>query len=259
MTNKLAERVENSAAAAKTGQPTVFDLLKNQQTEIERALPKHMDSDRFARIAMTQLRRTPKLMQCEPMSLIGAVMRLAQVGLEPDGRNAHLVPFGKECTPVIDYRGYMELARRSGQVADIYAEAVYENDEFDHVLGLHRDIIHRPTSGQRGKLTHTYAVCNFKDGGHAFIVLTEEDVMKRKAESKTANRSDSMWVEWPEKAWCKTAVRALAAFMPYSPEMQLAENTDRAIESGKDFLSIDEIGDEADAVIDAELIEEASP
>ena len=252
-TKNLAARIETSAKA--TGNPTVFDLLKRQETEIERALPRHMDADRFARIATTQLRRTPKLMECDAASIIGAVMRLAQVGLEPDGRNAHLVPYGKECTPVIDYRGYMELARRSGQVADIYAEAVYSNDDFDYTLGLHRDIVHRPAPGDRGTLTHTYAVCNFKDGGQAFVVLNESDVMKRKAESKTATRSDSMWVKWPEKAWNKTAVRALAAFMPYSPELQLAENTDRAIESGRDFLTVDEIGDEADAVIDAEVIE----
>lgn len=255
MTSNLAERVQNGAEVAATGKKSVFDLLKGQAAEIERALPKHMDADRFARIAMTQLRRTPKLMQCDAGSIIGSVMRLAQVGLEPDGRNAHLVPFGKECTPVIDYRGYMELARRSGQVADIYAEAVYSNDHFIYTLGLHRDIVHEPSSGERGKLTHTYAVCNFKDGGQAFVVLNEADVMKRKAESKTATRSDSMWVKWPEKAWNKTAVRALAAFMPYSPEMQLAENTDRAVDSGRDFISIDEIGDEADAVIDAEVIE----
>jgi recombination protein RecT len=123
MTTIEAKLADAAVAQKSIGAPnrTVFDLLKQQQSEIERALPRHMDADRFARIAMTQLRRTPALLACDAASIISSVMRLAQIGLEPDGRNAYLVPYKTECTPIVSYMGYMELARRSGQVADIYA------------------------------------------------------------------------------------------------------------------------------------------
>ncbi|NKV63713.1 hypothetical protein GS924_06770 [Rhodococcus hoagii] len=51
--------------------------------ELQRALPKHMDPDRMARIALTVLRQTPKLNECKPESFLGALMTAAQVGLEP--------------------------------------------------------------------------------------------------------------------------------------------------------------------------------
>ena len=77
MTTIEAKLADAAVAQKSTGAPnrTVFDLLKQQQSEIERALPRHMDADRFARIAMTQLRRTPALLTCDAASIISSVMR----------------------------------------------------------------------------------------------------------------------------------------------------------------------------------------
>lgn len=236
---QLAEKLANADTATAAGSPakrgnTIFDLIERQGPQIARALPAHLSAERFVRIALTQVRRTPRLAACDAASLLGAIMQLAQVGLEPDGRNAHLVPFKNEATAIIDYRGYMELARRSGQIADIYAEVVHAADRFEYRLGLHRDIVHEPADGDRGELTHAYAVANFKDGGVAFVVLTKADIERRKASSKTANRSDSMWQTAPEAAWRKTAVRALAPYLPYSPELAAAEAVDNRVEYGTD-------------------------
>src|ERR1700690_3025545 len=109
-------RQGNGAPAKASPVQTVQDLLMRSKQQIALALPKHMDPDRLCRIALTTIRQTPKLLDCDPLSLIKCVVQCAAIGLEPDpllGR-AYLVPFGRECQLLIGYRGMIDLARRSG-------------------------------------------------------------------------------------------------------------------------------------------------
>ena len=111
-------------------------------TQIARALPKHLTPDRFLRIAITASLRTPKLMECSVASVSSCLLLLSQLGLEPDGRRAHLIPRNNrsngtvECTVIIDYKGLVELVMRTGLVANIHADAVRENDEFEYDRGI---------------------------------------------------------------------------------------------------------------------------
>ena len=101
--------------------------------EIQRALPKHLDADRLARIAMTTIRQPPKLLECNIQSLLAAVMQSAQLGLEPNilGQ-ADIIHYGNADQFNIGYRGMIGLARRRGHIESIYAHPAYENDEFDY-------------------------------------------------------------------------------------------------------------------------------
>ena len=72
------------------------------------ALPKHLTPDRMARVALTTLLKTPKLGECDPASVLQALMTCSQHGIEPDGRRAHLIPYGNQCQLIIDYKGIVE-------------------------------------------------------------------------------------------------------------------------------------------------------
>ena len=65
-------------------------------------------------------------------------MQAVQLGLEP-GLLGHcyILPYKREATFIIGYKGMIDLARRSGHIQSIYAHAVHENDEFEYELGLH--------------------------------------------------------------------------------------------------------------------------
>src|SRR2546430_2149817 len=123
-----------AGASGNSGAPTVFDLIKRQQRAIETALPRHLDGDRFTRIAVTTLRSTPGLAKCDAMSFLGALMVSAQLGLEPGGPlgQAYLIPFNNQVQFILGYRGIIELARRSGQLSSIEAHEVCEKDEFSY-------------------------------------------------------------------------------------------------------------------------------
>ena len=84
-------------------------------------------TERFARICVTAFRQTPKLQQCSPASVLGAMMTCAQLGLEPNTPSglAYLIPRwnGKlrttECQFQVGYRGLLELMYRSGAIASV--------------------------------------------------------------------------------------------------------------------------------------------
>jgi len=211
---------------------TVPQMLDRYKDQIAAALPKHITPDRMARIALTAVRGNQALQKADPVSLMGAIMRASQDGLEP-GRTAHLVPFGKEVNYIADYRGLIELARRSGEIGVVYGEVVYAGDFFEWEHGTNEYLRHRPAgdSADDSDIVAAYAVARWKDGR-----TTQFEVVTRAALDKTRDRSRSgkngPWVtDFP--AMCrKTAVRRLCKWLPQSPELQRAVLSDELTEAG---------------------------
>lgn len=202
----------------------ISSLIQSEhyQAEFARALPKHLTPDRFTRVALTAFGRTPKLKECTPASLLKCLMDLSAMGLEPDGRRAHLIPYGSECTLIIDYKGLVELIRRSGDVATIRAEVVCENDEFHWMNG---EITHRVDwRGDRGPVQAVYAEAVMTSGERQTATMTRSEVEAIRNRSR-AGKAGPWVTDWAEMAK-KTAVRRLSKMLPLSPEIAAAVERD---------------------------------
>jgi recombination protein RecT len=194
----------------------------SMREQFARALPKHLSPERFSRVAITALSRTPKLMDCTPASLMKCLLDLSAMGLEPDGRKAHLIPYKTECTLVIDYKGLVELIRRSGDVTSLRAETVCEKDgfnwhngEIDHAINWREN---------RGKVQAVYAEAVMKTGEKQTAVMTREEVEAIRGRSRAG--SSGPWVtDWAEMAK-KTVVRRLSKMLPLSSEIMSAVERD---------------------------------
>ena len=215
-------------------QPLIVQYLQRYRSQIEAALPRHMTPDRMARIVTTEIRKVPQLLQCNPKSLFGAVIQAAQLGLEPGSALGHcyLIPYGKDVNLIIGYRGMIELARRSGQIVSIEARCVYANDEFRFSFGLKPELHHVPASGDRGELTHVYAVAHLKGGGVQWEVMTKDEVDQIKAMSPAAKRKDSPWNTHFSEMARKTVIRRLFKYLPVSVEIQTAVTLDEQADAG---------------------------
>ncbi len=112
MSEKQLQKTPDKKAALET-------LLNgpNFQQALAKSLPRHLNADRFVRIALTAFNKTPKLRECTQESLFSCLLDLSMLGLEPDGRRAHLIPYGKACTLIVDYKGIVDLVLRSGEVS----------------------------------------------------------------------------------------------------------------------------------------------
>lgn len=203
-------------------------LLEKMKPAIAQALPKHVSAERIARIALTAIRSNPKLAECTPQSFLGSLLQASQLGLEvntPLGQ-AYLIPYKDVCTLVVGYQGMLDLARRSGMVKAIYAHAVREADEFDYELGLEPKLQHKPAEGDRGDLTHVYAVARLTGGEPIFTVLTRAEVERFRARSRA--KDSGPWVTDYEAMALKTAIRRIFKWLPKSAEMSVAAAIDEA-------------------------------
>jgi recombination protein RecT len=204
--------------------------------QLQNAMPKTFSASRLARIALTAMTRTPALENCDQASLARCILDLAQVGLEPDGRHAHLIPFKNtnrkctECQLIIDYKGYVQLVYRSGMALSIHADVIYEGDDF----AVDRGEVSRHTKwewrpqGQRpemrGKLRGAYATVRLKGGGEASVVMTKDEIDAIRKRSKS--RDNSPWVTDYEEMAKKSVFKRLTKWVPISAEVRNALDAD---------------------------------
>lgn len=216
---------------------TIQAYFKKIESQIAEALPKHMNIERMSRIALTTIRTNPKLLECNLPSLAAAVMQAAQLGLEP-GLIGHcyIIPYGKEATFIIGYKGMIDLARRSGQIKSISAQIVYDNDLIELEYGLEDKLKHVPwhlrTDKQAkasGTIKGAYMVAQFKDGGHYIHYMPYEEIVQHRDRSagytnaKKYNRTDNPWISDEPEMCKKTVIRSGFKYLPISVEIaQLA-------------------------------------
>jgi recombination protein RecT len=207
---------------------SVRGMLQRMLPEFQAALPRHVTAERLARVALTEIRRNPRLLDCSIPSLLGAVMLCAQLGLEPGPLGfAYLVPFGGEVTMIPGYRGLLDLAWRSGRLRSFVARVVREGDEFEFDLGTAEQIRHRPPLGQRGRVVGAYGIARFAEGGVLPHVMGVGEIEEHRARSRTPDQGP--WVDDYEPMCCKTVVRAMARWMPLSVEFQQAAAQDEFV------------------------------
>lgn len=258
--NSLTATKETTIAEKKP--KTIFDVIQAGAKQFATALPKHINTDRFVRIAITTIRQNPKLAQCSQESLLGALMVSAQLGLEPGTLGqCYLIPYGRECQFQIGYKGMIELLRRSGQLKDIYAYSVYENDDFEITYGLDRNLIHKPNLENKGNFLGCYCVAILKDGAKAFEYMTKEEI-ETHAKKFSKTFGNGPWKTDFEAMSHKTVVKKMLKWLPLSVEfLENIEKDDKSFKvtetkNAEDIEIIESDGDIINAET-GEFIEEA--
>ncbi|MET8430060.1 recombination protein RecT [Nocardia sp. NPDC004860] len=263
MARNLADRIE-----ATQNTPVKKDDLRSNIEKMEQqfamAMPRGMEAAQLVRDAITCLKQNPKLAQCEQMSVLGSLMTCAQLGLRPGVLgHAWLLPFwdgksrGYKAQLVVGYQGLVELAHRSGKVSSLIARTVYSNDVFDVDYGLEDRLVHKPNlKGSRGEIVAFYAIAKFTTGGHAFLVMTYDEMIEYRQENATAKTKEGKvfgpWIDNFEGMAHKTCVRQLAKWMPKSTDLARAIEHDEAVRIDLSPDAIDHPIHVDPAVIDVE-------
>ena len=230
MISKAAEKRNEAPVTAVTQQKkpqTLQDYVQRMSGQIKLALPANLTPDRFQRIVLTAISSNPKLQECSPTSFLGAMMTAAQLGVEPNTPlgQGYLIPRnsrnGVECTFQLGYKGMIDLAYRSGNIATIGAYTVHANDEFHVQFGLNPDITHIPALTDKGDPIAFYAYYRTKDGGFGFDVMSVEDVREHaKKFSDSVKRGwTSPWDTNFDEMAKKTVLKKVLKYAPLSTEV----------------------------------------
>jgi recombination protein RecT len=217
---------DQKAVAKTSPKNTIRDILQGDEfkRQVAKALPRTISPDRFIRVALTATFRNPKLLNCTRESLLQCLMDLSAMGLEPDGRRAHLIPYKDQCTLIVDYKGIAELVRRHGDVAHIHCDVVGEHDQFECRFGTSGKLEHVPAISDRGQIYCAYSYVRLKDGSEEYDVMSLEDIETVRKRSRAAD--DGPWVtDWNEMAK-KTVFRRHSKTLPLSPELRDAVERD---------------------------------
>ena len=201
------------------------------KTQIAKALPNICKPERFMRVAITAITKNPKLAECTQASLMSCLLDLAQLGIEADGRRAHLIPFENrkkgitECTLIIDYKGLVELVKRGGDVVTIHADKVCKNDEFVVDMGeIKKHVI--DYSADRGEVYAYYSFAKMKDGSRQTEVMTRVEVETIRDSSRGKNQDP--WTKHFHEMGKKTVFKRLSKWLPMLPEIaQTVERVDK--------------------------------
>jgi recombination protein RecT len=246
-----------------TPQQQAIQTFKQQLNSYEKQilpdlLEKHnISPQQFVQIVLSEIKKSEKLLQAfieNPSSMFASILAGAEIGLIPSDMigEFYLIPrnvkggdgkYKQTVTPLVGYKGLVNILLRSGDITRIHTEVVYEGDTFEPIYGLEPNIIHKPNFDvprTANKIRYAYAVAKTKSGEYQFAVLTRAEIEGIKNLAKYENDlyfNDKMGINrWMEK---KAALIQLSKMLPKDYYSKKAINMDSMV-SGGAMLTLDE-------------------
>lgn len=208
---------------------------ESMKSQLTNALPRHINPETMIRAIMTAVNSSPKLLECDQPSFLQAVMEMSSLGLMPGPLgHAYLVPYGKKVTFIAGYKGLLELARRSGDVASIQARLVYENDDFDFDYAesnpLKKHVPAQMRKKEPGDFLCAYMIARLKSGEAVFELMWSDQIEAIRKRSPASRQGP--WVTDLDEMRRKSVVRRGFKYLPCSVEAQQAVAIDEQLDLG---------------------------
>ncbi len=191
------------------------------------------------------------LQKCEPKDVIMEALKAATLKLPINKQLgfAYIVPYGSEPQMQIGYKGYIQLAMRTGQYKYINADVVYEGELKGHnKLTGEVDLSGEATSD---KVVGYFAYIETVNGFRKPLYWTKEKVLAHaKRYSKSFNSKSSAWQTNFDEMALKTMLRnLLSKYGVMSVEMMNAFTADSADERTPEAQVEDEIRENANSEV----------
>lgn len=220
----------NAPTVAERAQSKALSPIKEFQHQVEQreatfasTLPTHIPAERFKRVVLRSVQKSPDLLNADRASLFNAAMDAANDGLLPDGREAAFVVFNTKQGKKIQYMpmifGVLKKIRNSGELKAISVRVVYAGDQFRYWIDENGEHLTYEAADNPDKsiVRRVFAQALTKDGGVYIEVMDVEDIEKVRAVSRAKNNGP--WVDWWEEMAKKTVLRRLAKRLPMSTDL----------------------------------------
>ncbi len=238
--NHLAVHQVNEKALA-LASPLGKILLTGESEFLMICRASGIPAERMVLELVSVARRKPEILQCTPESIMSFMFDAAKLGLQI-GRGIFPVPLKNRTTGKrtleawVGYKGNKQLVIEGGSIRDCWAQVVYEGDEFEFTrLPVPNVLRHKegPNFGDMRKAEQVYAIGLYANGQTRAVLLSEQDVMKRKAKNPSSNDNGSPWQTHPREMWQAKAILALTSDMPQGGLSQKLAHMRAMIERGE--------------------------
>ena len=180
------------------------------------------------------------LQNASPQSVFNAACVAATLDL-PIINNlgfAYIVPYGKDAQFQMGYRGFIQLAQRSGQFKTISASPIYEGQliEENPLTGFEFDF----KVEKKGSPIGYAAYFKLLNGFEKTLYMTTEELKQHGLRfSQTFKRGSGLWKDDFESMALKTVLKLLLSkFAPLSVDMQKAVITDQGVIENPETLDV---------------------
>jgi recombination protein RecT len=234
------EKKLNPKQEAKNG-ATLMAFLDSNKGMIGEFTKGFMTPEAMFRMATLACARQPLLYRCTLSSILRALIDAATLRVRPGGLNGrgYLVPRkNNKVTPSVyeahfdpGWRGLCDIARRSGVIKTIGAEAIRENDDFDFYYDpLPKLKWKRLRGGTEDRpITGAFAVALLTDGAIQIEVLESEDLAQ--IMNSSAAKDSGPWQDWKGEMARKSVVKRLCKYLPVPDDYDVMERALAASDS----------------------------
>lgn len=188
---------------------------------------------KFLSSLRADIQRNPKLLECEPHSLVNAYMTMAQLGFMPSSVSGegYVLPYnnkkkiGNEWKSVMEaqfqvgYQGFVTLFYQAG-VSKISSEIVRKNDKFMYVNGeLRHEIDLTLSNKERGEEIGAYVRVTFR-GEVSTRYMNMKDIIAHASKFSKSYDPEGKYSPWnpendPERNMArKTVLKQMAKYLP---------------------------------------------
>lgn len=190
-----------------------------------------------------------QLKAADKTSILNAAMTAATLDLPINGNLgfAYILPYSTKQQDgtfkvmaqfQIGYKGYVQLAQRSGQFKNISACPIYEGDTNETVMSRLTDIMKKNPPSE--VIVGYAAYFKLINGFEKSISMTVQELKAHGVKySKTAAKNTGLWVSDFDAMAQKTVLKLLLSkYAPLSIEMQTAQIADQAIINDPETMDV---------------------
>lgn len=248
---QTAQNNQKNNAVAKAKKTKFAALIKDAavQTSLVGTLGDAARTKTFTSSLISAVSTNPALQECEGMSIISAALLGESLNLSPSPQLGHyyMVPFKdnkagiSKATFVLGWKGYYQLALRSGQYRNIDAVAIKEGelDEYDPITGeIKIHAISDPMERENAKTIGYYAWFELINGFKKAMYWPKEKMEAhalKYSKGYAAKKGYTFWEKDFDGMALKTMYRQLISkYGIMSLEMQKAYVNDMTVQTSTD-------------------------
>lgn len=252
--NQLANKQNNAAKTIQSGY-TIKQLMKSESVKKRFEDVLGSKAPQFMTSVINLVNSDTNLAKVDQMSVIGSAMVAASLDLPVDKNLGYswIIPYGNKAQFQLGYKGYIQLALRTGQYKHINVIEVYEGElqQWNRLTEeFEIDFDKKKSDAVVGYAAYFELVNGFKKT----VYWTKEEVEKHR---KRFSKSDFGWKrDWDAMAKKTVLKNMLSKWGILSVEMQKAfaeDNEDREI---KDITN--EVNSETEVIDYTEVVESES-